>query len=239
MIQKIILFAASFVFSAMNLYSQDDSISFRAFDVYMDVGISSNSYSYFINDTTILEITDEQYGANNFTIGFSKKMQKGWYKGFSVLVARGGFSNYARSIELITFSNKTTISGEKRTEFNVGGIFEYGRSIKKLSKNKFQSSLGLGLEPFIDYFKIVPNIAGSSLEFFSIGCDLHIIPTFQLSLNKTIALTLKAPVEVGRVWYFWQFYPGTTFNDQFKINGTDALIDISIPVVKLGISVYY
>jgi hypothetical protein len=223
----------------MSLYSQADSTFLRTFDVYLDIGISQNFYSYPINDTTILEIIDEQYGVNNFTIGFSKRKEEAWYKGFSILVARGGFSNYARTIELTTLSNKTTISGEKNTRFNVGGIFEYGKFIKKLSKNKFHTSLGLGLEPFVDYFKIVPNVAGSSLEFFSIGCDFHIIPTFQWSLNKTLAFTIKLPVEIGRVWYFWQLYPGITFNDRFEINGTDALFDPNIAVVKLGISVCY
>jgi hypothetical protein len=236
---RILYFFLVFIFQGPLAFCQDDTVSRKYLDLYIDVSIANDYQEFPITDTSYLEIGNEEYGVSNFSIGITKANKNGWNKRYSVFAAIINYSDDYRIVYYPSIQSKTTVFGEKNLNLNVEGLIEYSKVVKSFFSEKIHIYAGLALNPFVNYYRISPHIIGQnshSTRLFSFGCDVAIVPSIQYHLHGRTFLNLQAPIEFFRLWHFRQRYLGAS-PGLANSNGTDALFGLKMPVVRLGISI--
>lgn len=128
-------------------------------------------------------------------IGLMKVREDSWYWTYQIT----GFAFQVRDdvfIEEVTGQGfPEPVAGNRVDQAAVHTRIEFGKLFRRDQKNKVFPSLGLSLDPYYEYLRIIPKTsAGYPRKLQQLGLTFRVIPGIAFQLAPRFQLTIKAPV---------------------------------------------
>lgn len=143
----------------------------------------------------------------NFTIspylGIEKLHPNGWRQSWGVI--RASFNN---SGTYIARSDASTgifepTSGEVRKVINLDLRWALGKTITTLSGQRFMTSFSLSADPFLLYYRSLPNTSVAfPFTFSQLGVAGNLLPQFEYKITPRLSAVVQTTITVGRL--YWQ-----------------------------------
>mgnify|MGYP006301412557 CR=1 FL=1 len=150
----------------------------------------------------------------HFGASFRKNRDTGWFHEFSLVNIE---VRKEEETDITLYFLDLTSSELKQHSFrlNLHTRYEFGKLFLDSSKNKVLPALSVGIDPYVQYFNVIPRIVDIHGNTLTIGTQVSIIPRLLFKLGENLQLDINAPVP------FYEFFVRQDKVFTSSSNGTD------------------
>ncbi|WP_367391165.1 hypothetical protein [Lewinella sp. LCG006] len=206
------------------------------------VGDQLFSAGFFVRFPVNSTLTNVFYIEQNASIspylGIEKLHENGWRQSWSILRADfsdGDFYIVNSDPSLGVFE---PASGEVRKQISLNLRWASGKTITPLSGERFVTSLSLAADPFLLYYRSIPNTSAAfPFTFTQVGVTGSLLPQFEYRITSRLGVVLQTPITLGRIYWQKAYLQNPVLTEPQKANTlTNAEVKLRPNQLLLGVS---
>jgi hypothetical protein len=198
-----IFLSLCFCLSVFTLFGQGAEFRITAGLVGANLFPSTSSAVFREGGIITSNLSIEQSFTISPYLGIEKLHENGWRQSWGVL--RASFNNsgiYIARSDASTGIFEPT-SGEVRKVINLDLRWALGKTITQLSGQRFFTSFSLTADPFLLYYRSLPNTSAAfPFTFSQLGVAGNLLPQFEYKITPRLSAVMQTAITVGRL--YWQ-----------------------------------
>ena len=233
-----IFLSLCFCLSVFTLFGQGAEFRITAGLVGANLFPSTSSAVFREGGIITSNLSIEQSFTISPYLGIEKLHENGWRQSWGVL--RASFNNsgiYIARSDASTGIFEPT-SGEVRKVINLDLRWALGKTITQLSGQRFFTSFSLTADPFLLYYRSLPNTSAAfPFTFSQLGVAGNLLPQFEYRITSRLGVVLQTPITLGRIYWQKAFLQNPVLTEPQKTNTlTNAEVKFRTDQLLLGVS---
>ncbi len=233
-----ILLSLCFCFSLLTTFAQSAEFRLTTGLVGSDLFPKTSVARFHENNTLtsyyaiIQDLTISPY------LGIEKLHENGLRQSWGIL--RASFNN--STVDVVKSDLSTGVfeptSGEASKEINLILRWALGKSVTAFSGQRFTTSFGFAVDPFLLYYQSVPRTsAGFPFTLTQLGVGGSFLPQFEYRITSRLGVVLQTPITLARISWQQAKLENPVFTEPQKTNTLiDAEVKLRTDQVLLGVS---